>query len=169
MTLAADLLAQAKHLATKETRRPRQASLRRAVSATYYALFHMLVQDAVRRLMGGKDRLAIRNCLSRAFDHGTMKQVSQQFADGNLSPKLSPGLNGEPLQDELRRVARAFVSLQQYRHEADYNMERSFTRLEVLRVVSRAHAAFSDWRSVRGSIQADTFLVGLLAFDKMRL
>ncbi len=169
MTLATDLLAQAKHLATKETRRPQQASLRRAVSATYYALFHMLVQDAVRRLIGGKDRTPIRNCLSRAFDHGTMKQVSQQFAGGSLSPKLSPGLNDLPLQDELRRVARTFVSLQQYRHEADYNMERPFTRLEVLRVISRADAAFADWRNVRGSVQADLFLVGLLAFDKMRL
>ncbi len=28
--------------------------------------------------------------------------------------------------------------------------------------------ALKDWRVVRRSVQADTFLVGLLAFDKMR-
>lgn len=39
MSLHADLLKQARHLATKERRRPSQASLRRAISAAYYALF----------------------------------------------------------------------------------------------------------------------------------
>ena len=43
MTLASDLLAQAKHLAGRERGRPRQASLRRAASAAYYALFHLLL------------------------------------------------------------------------------------------------------------------------------
>jgi hypothetical protein len=28
--------------------------------------------------------------------------------------------------------------------------------------------AFSYWRTVRRTVQADTFLVGLLAYDKMR-
>ena len=38
MSLHQDLLAQARHLLRKEPRRPKQASLRRAVSAAYYAL-----------------------------------------------------------------------------------------------------------------------------------
>lgn len=51
MNLHNELLRQARHLATKEPRRPLQASLRRAVSAAYYALFHLLVDDAVRRMV----------------------------------------------------------------------------------------------------------------------
>ena len=50
MSLQQDLLRQARHLATKEPRRPSQASLRRAVSAAYYALFHLLVDEAIGRL-----------------------------------------------------------------------------------------------------------------------
>ena len=46
MTLANDLPAQAKHLASRERGRPRQASLRRAASAAYYALFHLLIREA---------------------------------------------------------------------------------------------------------------------------
>jgi hypothetical protein len=38
MPYAHDLLEQAKHLANREKKRPRQASLRRAVSTAYYAL-----------------------------------------------------------------------------------------------------------------------------------
>ena len=46
MSLHADLLKQARHLSTKEPSRPSQASLRRAISAAYYALFHRLVDEA---------------------------------------------------------------------------------------------------------------------------
>ena len=168
MTLPRDLLAQARLLAEKEPRRPKQASLRRAVSAAYYALFHLLVDDASRRLMGGASRSALRGCLARAFNHVTMKTVARQFAEGVVSPKLIPGLNGEAPQRELVAVAGAFVDLQQYRHEADYDTRRRFTRIEALNITGDAERAFLDWRVVRGSAQADTFLVGLLAFDRMR-
>ena len=53
MTLQRDLLAQARHLATREPKRPKQASLRRSVSASYYAVFHLLVDNGVRRLVSG--------------------------------------------------------------------------------------------------------------------
>ena len=157
MSLPRDLLTQATLLATKERSRPKQPSLRRSVSASYYALFHLLVDAAARRLVSGSDRQALRNCLARAF------------AERNVSPRLSPGLNGLPLQEEIVRVAAAFVDLQQHRHEADYDMGRRFTRLEVLNIVSDAGRAFVDWRVVRNSVQGDTFIVGLLTFEKIRL
>ena len=46
MSLHDDLLVRAEHLIHKEPRRPRQASLKRAVSTSYYALFHLLVSEA---------------------------------------------------------------------------------------------------------------------------
>ena len=46
MPYAADLLEQARHLAKRGKKRPRQASLRRAVSTAYYALFHLLISEA---------------------------------------------------------------------------------------------------------------------------
>ena len=97
-----------------------------------------------------------------------MRQVAQQFSGYNVSSKLSPGLSGQPVQPELVRVASALVELQGARHEADYDTARRFTRREVLDFVERAEQAFADWDRVRGSIQADTFLTGLLAFGNMR-
>jgi hypothetical protein len=52
MSLATDLLEQARHLLRRERRRPRQASLRRAISAAYYALFHLLIEEATGALVG---------------------------------------------------------------------------------------------------------------------
>ncbi len=168
MKLSTQLLGQARRLATQEPRRPLQASLRRGVSASYYALFRLLVDDAARRLVTGTDRDALRHCLARAFGHGAMRTVARQFAGNGLSPKLAPGLKGRPLQAEIVRVAETFVDLQEARHQADYDTARSFTRQEVLDLVDRAERAFADWGNVRRSLQADTFLVGLLAFEGMR-
>ena len=168
MSLHLDLLRQACHLATKEPRRPLQASLRRGVSAAYYAIFHMLVDEAVNRMIAAP-RHPIRNCLRRAFSHSNMNTVAQQFATDSVSPKLSPGLNGQPLPPKLMQVAEAFVDLQQARHEADYNTAQRFSRRDVLDLIDQADQAEKDWRDVRNTLPADTFLVGLLAFGNMRL
>ena len=168
MSLHADLLKQARQLAVKEPRRPLQASLRRAVSASYYALFHLLIDEATRLMLSGPDRAALRHCLARAFGHAVMGQVARDFSNNRVPAKLAPGLNGQPLQPELVRVASALVDLQGARHTADYSTARRFTRREVLDFVERAEQAFADWHGVRRSVQADTFLTGLLAFGTMR-
>ena len=84
MSLHADLLRQARQLALEEPGRPSQASLRRAISASYYALFHLLIDEATRRMSSGRDRTALRGCLGRAFVHADMKRVAQQFSDGGV-------------------------------------------------------------------------------------
>ena len=168
MSVHHDLLAQALHLANREPKKPKQASLRRSVSASYYAVFHLLVDSAVRRLVPGQARTALRNCLRRGFQHSTMKAVARQFAANQLSPKLEPALDNLSLQAELVRVAQTFADLQEHRHRADYDMARPFTRLEARNVAENARGAFSNWDVVRNTVQADTFLVGLLSFDNLR-
>lgn len=168
MSYHADLLEQAEHLAGRERRRPRQASLRRSVSASYYALFHLLIDEAVGRMFPGNDRKALRDCMARAFSHGTMRESARRFAGGNITPKLVAGLDGLPLQPELVVVARIFLVLQQARHEAEYDRTARFTRHEVLRLSNQARRAFSNWRQVRKSLQADVFLAALLAHAQLR-
>lgn len=163
-----DLLRQALHLARKEPRRPSQASLRHAVSASYYALFHLLIDEGTRLMLSGHAREPLRRCLARAFHHGTMKRASRQFSTGGVSEKLLSGYHPQALQQPLRRVASAFCDLQQARHEADYNLANRFTRQEALDLIDRAQEAFDDWRTVRGTLQADTYLTGLLALEAMQ-
>lgn len=168
MTLHAELLKQARFLARKEPKKPTQASLRRAVSASYYALFHLLIDEATRLMLSGHARGPLRDCLARAFLHSAMKQAAVQFTLDPVSPKLSPGFDGQPVQPPLIDLATAFVQLQEARHDADYNRGRRFTRREVLDLVDLTDQAFLDWRDVRGSLQADTFLTGLLAYRNMQ-
>lgn len=79
-----DLLQQAHHLARLDRRRPKQASLRRAVSAAYYALFHHLIAEAVAYWRIEEQR----HTLARVFEHGKMKnacinlQINQRRREG---------------------------------------------------------------------------------------
>lgn len=166
MNLAADLLAQAVQLARQEPGRPRQASLRRAVSTAYYSLFHLLVDEATRRLVRGSGRRGLQQALARAFVHGEMREAAHGFAGGPLSGGLRAALGrADP---ELIFVARVFVALQEARHAADYDPARRFSREECRDFVQRAERAFTAWRAVRTTLAADAFLVALLADRRLR-
>ncbi len=162
MSLHADLLKQAHHLATKEPRRPSQASLRRAISASYYALFHCLVDDATRRMMPGPHRTSIRQCVSRAFRHSDMRAVCKSFAAGNPPSKLAPAFTGVAIDPRLVAIAQTFQDLQEARHQADYNTYRLFQRSDALYYHQLAIRALQHWKDIRRTTQADAFLTGLL-------
>ena len=73
MAYADDLLEQAEFLANREPVQPKQASLRRAVSKAYYALFHLLIDEAV----GNWGIAGQCSVLARTFDHAKMKNVCE--------------------------------------------------------------------------------------------
>jgi hypothetical protein len=106
-----DLLRQALQLVHKEPRNPKQASLRRAVLTAYYALFHLLISEAVANWR----RKNLRASLGRAFDHGTMKAASNRIQDTGQFPFV-----GEDRQvvAALRAVAKTLVQLREKRHTA---------------------------------------------------
>ncbi len=161
MSLHADLLVQARHLLRKEPRRPKQASLRRAVSAAYYALFHLLLSESSKMLISGSAHARLRALTSRAFDHGTMRQASKAFASGGLPANLQMILpQGAPRQ--LRRIAAIFVDTQQARHGADYDVTLRLSRNEARALVVQVEEAFQGWQTVREDPAARIFLAALL-------
>lgn len=168
MTLHHDLLEQASHLATREPRKPKQASLRRGVSAAYYALFHLLAAEGAG-LLSPKSPAGIRRVVGRAFDHGQMRQVCSGFMKwsggqtGNKNiPEATQTLLTKPLDPRLVTVLNAFVDLQEARHQADYDLAKAWLRTEVLDHVQSARDAFSDWAQVRKTDGATVFLTALL-------
>ena len=75
MGIAEDLLALSGRLANPAPDDPEQASLRRSISTAYYALFHLLVQEAAQGWNGSPN---VRVGLERRFEHKNMKDVSQR-------------------------------------------------------------------------------------------
>jgi len=162
MGLSQDLLDLADHLSRRERRKPRQASLRRAVSTAYYALFHLLVEDATKHWIGQKNS---RLGLARAFEHSNMDRVSKAFQKSNWK-----GFDGKDvvIPQDLQDVAHAFTDLQAERHRADYNYAARFTRIDVQATVSQVRDAFEQWATVRKDPAADYYLVALLTGNRRR-
>jgi hypothetical protein len=151
MAFADDLLAQAYHLAAMERKNPKQASLRRAVSTAYYALFHLLINDAV----GNWRIVRQRSILARTFEHGKMRAVCETCVKNFYS-------SGQPATEvQLKNVARAFILLQQERHIADYDNSFVWLRTNAVAAVDMASAAFSDWASIRTQEIAQDYLLAL--------
>lgn len=158
---------QARALATKEARKPKQASLRRAVSAAYYSLFHLLTEDAAKAMFPSADAQELRAVVRRAFEHATMKEVAQGIASTNPA-KIWQAFFAKP-SPELILVARTFVDLQRARYQADYDFSRPFDRDQVIDLVDRTDAANKAWKSIRKNprskaygIEALTFLAALM-------
>lgn len=119
-------------------------------------------------MFSGHGRASLRPVVGRAFRHSTMKALAQQFATPGDPAKLAPALDKLPIQPTLVDLAATFQELQQARHEADYDLARRFTRSEVLLLIDLTQQAFDDWQSVRGTLQADTFLAGLLTYNNIQ-
>lgn len=157
MSLHDDLLSLARTLAGLDPTRPKQATLRRAISTAYYAVFHMLTAAATRLFVRDTPELAGR--LNRTFQHGDMKKASTEFASGRLPTALTPRGGGPRVfSADLKRVLEVFTKLQQERHAADYDTLRRFTRDEARALVVEAEAAFASWQSVSQTDDARLYL-----------
>src|SRR5271166_6820083 len=103
MGIADGLLALAGHLAIPPSPAFEQASFRRSVSTAYYALFHLLISEAVQRWNGSEEA---RRGLERAFKHNNMMEVSAVVKKGSWKSWSSPQLR---VPHELLDVADAFI------------------------------------------------------------
>jgi len=144
-----DLLQQAYDLAWKEPEEPKQASLRRAVSTAYYALFHLLIDESVAKWAVQRQR----SVLARTFEHGRMKKVCEELKKSASS--------GAAVLPELENVARAFIQLQQSRHRADYDNSQPWSRTDALNELTLATEAFHSWLAIAEKDAAQDFLLQL--------
>ena len=150
-----DLLQQAYDLASKEPENPKQASLRRAVSAAYYALFHLLIDEAVSKWAVERQR----SILARTFEHDRMKSICE-----DVLKNFKSGANVPP---GLAAVARIFIELQQHRNIADYDNSKQWSRTDVFNVLTLATDAFDEWMTIRDQDVAQDYLLQLF-LPKMR-
>ncbi len=158
-----DLIEQSRALATRERGKPKQASLRRATSAVYYALFHLLSGEASRRVLPrGLKRLGPR--LARAVTHENVRRTAVAIASGGTIPLLG----SVSIPSGLDLFARLVLDLHEMRQFADYDLTRRFTRGEVLGFIERAEEAIAVWRSARSTDAGKLYLLLLLVYGNLR-
>lgn len=131
-----DLIRIARHLATGGVSgnrgRPRQADLRRAISAAYYALFHALCRCCADALAGTTPASRRRPgwlLVYRSLEHTTARS---RLANQSEMTAFPP---------EIRYFGIRFAHLQRQRHWADYNPAQDFSRSNVLQLITQAEQA----------------------------
>ncbi len=90
----------------------RQATINRAVSTAYYALFHALAAECVGQTVGAPRSpryWQIVTPIHRSLDHGSARKVFERLVKDRATPDL------------LKQVGETFLNLQSARHFADYD------------------------------------------------
>jgi uncharacterized protein (UPF0332 family) len=159
-----DLLEQARHLANREPKRPKQASLRRAVSTAYYAVFHLLSIETAKNWK----RPAERSTVARMLDHTPMVKVCTTKRDelAKYFKTRPPASHELDVLKHLHLIANNFVLMLQHRHTADYDSSTKWSRTDVLEKIESVEAAFQSWRRIRTEHDAQNFLATLLLRER---
>jgi hypothetical protein len=105
--LAHDLLTTAEALAATSKGKPKQAHLRRAVSTTYYALFHCLAKCCADMLVGAS---------KAGVSPEAWKQVYRSLEHGYCKGPCSNRTVVSKLPQAIQDFANHFVQMQAKRH-----------------------------------------------------
>lgn len=154
MSFADDLLEQANHLAIWLPKEPKQASRRRAVSTAYYALFHLLVDEAVSNWAVERQR----SVLGGTINHVGIKEKCADLLKRAKSDRDMPA--------ELISVAQLFIMLREQRSLADYDNSKWWSIADVQKVLDSTEDAFAAWKIIGTHPTAEDFLMQLL-FPKL--
>jgi uncharacterized protein (UPF0332 family) len=121
---------------------PKQADLRRAVSAAYYAVFHCTLTITADELVGvTKRNTASYALVYRSVDHGTLKRLCQRLAQSNVPAELLKHFPKLELGRHIQRIASAIVELQEQRHLADYDPTQRYKISDARRAIEMAEDA----------------------------
>lgn len=131
------LLNHAQQLLTKisDTERPRTVHPRRAVSASYYALFHYVTTQAAYTAVPRSWEQ-----MSRGFTHTGIAKIAG-WLKGDSSPTSVSGTVRLARSPEMIEFARIFVILQKEREDADYSHEVVIDRQTGQQMIDNSRAA----------------------------
>ena len=121
------------------TGKRRQATINRAVSTAYYALFHALAAECAARTVGvprSHRYWQIVTPIHRALDHGYTRKVFERLVKDHMTPDL------------LKQVGDTFLDLQSARHSADYDPSSRQSRQKAADLIAETRQAMDALRSL---------------------
>lgn len=125
--------------------RPRQADLRRALSAAYYAMFHALARCCADALVGATPASRSQTAWTqtyRALEHGYAKNQCVRAIGNREFPQ------------GVRKFSEGFVRMQRLRQMADYAPDSDFSRSDVLQLVDEIEKDIAEFAAVPAADRA---------------
>jgi hypothetical protein len=143
-----------------------KADLRRGISAVCYALFHLLIKEAMTNFVSDP---VFRTKVGRAFQHGSMRSVCDKYNPEKPDKKTrqyitqeGQGFPSQVIAPEVRAIAATFIAVYDAREKADYDDAATVQHAEALTAVQQVELAFQSWLTVQTDASAITFLQELL-------
>ncbi len=161
------LFDQADGLAGSGVGRPRQVDIRRAISASYYGLFHAVVTAAADLVIGQNNRAQPRyGLVYRSIDHNKLREFCKDVQKQALPEKYRRYAPSGGFGADIRTFATAVVELQEKRHTADYDPMVRMKQSDAIVSTATARAALTRFQSANAD-ERMIFLT-LLLFEPRR-
>lgn len=127
---------------------PRQVDLRRAISAAYYALFHLTLTALADEVVGVSQRHTSRyDLLHRGVDHRTIKDVCAVIGKAKPPLKYSSYVPVNGFGQNMLIFAGAFIDLQEKRHRADYDVTARYRTLDAKTAIATGRTGMARFRA----------------------
>jgi len=138
------LFEQADRLISPLAGRPRQADMRRAISAAYYAIFHAIVTAATDEFVGVTNRDESRyGLVHRSVDHAWLRRLCEEVQKTTPSSKFRRYAPPAGFGANIVSLAATVEELQEKRHAADYDVMIRMNRSDAVVAIAAARAAIS--------------------------
>jgi hypothetical protein len=121
---------------------PRQADLRRAISAAYYGVFHATLTAGADLFVGAVHRSTSRyGLVYRSVGHRWLRELCEQVQKQTLPARYVAYAPQNGFGQNIPTFATAIIELQEKRHRADYDPSIRVSSSDALLAVGTARAA----------------------------
>jgi uncharacterized protein (UPF0332 family) len=146
------LFEQASKLISAQAGRPRQADIRRAISAAYYAIFHATITRAVDQFVGVTNRDRSRyGLVYRSVSHAWLRDLCKEAQKATPSNRFRPYAPSTGFGSNIAAFAAAVIELQEKRHSADYDVMIRVNRSDAALAIATARAALKRFSKASGA------------------
>ena len=138
------------------------ARIRRSISTSYYALFHFIMDEVTKGVVGATNDVRVRRrSLARTITHTGAKlaldKIRGASADSSVAEFLTSAAVTAPfaVPPFARNLALAFIDAHAKRQDADYNLNEPLSETDARLLRLRVKRAIKGWRAARGSASRD--------------
>jgi len=139
------------------------ARIRRSISTSYYALFHFLLEEAGKRLVGSHNDLRRRrHIFIRTLTHAGIKAALDRVRGRNVDAIVEDFFRApaSPAGSVIvpafaQNMARAFSDAQAIRHDADYDLNKQLSERDAGRLNRRVSQVIAAWQAANTPADRD--------------
>jgi hypothetical protein len=126
---------------------PRQADVRRAISAAYYGIFHAIVTAAADEFIGRSNKARRRyGLVYRSVSHTELRKLCEEVQKPTLAQKYRSYEPRGGFGPNITAFAAAVVELQEKRHAAEYDPMIRVSRSDAILAIETARAALRRFK-----------------------